>query len=247
MEYPFNSHYSSATLLHINLNLKRTLKEYYVYIIGMVNYQNSKIYKIWDNCFTKCYIGSTVERLSKRFARHKENYNRYKNDKYHFVSSFVLFDEFGVENCKIELVENFSCQSKEELFAREGHYIRSCECVNYRIQGRTIQEYNEDKKEYLFNRRRAYQKKNEEKLKKYNHQWYEKNKEHHKSQKEQYCLDNPEKVKQQQKISYERKKEKGRYHCECGSDVYFHKKKQHEKTQKHQQYIQSSHQNNPQE
>ena len=32
--------------------------------------------------------------------------------------------ELGVENFYIELIENFPCDTVEELRAREGHYIR---------------------------------------------------------------------------------------------------------------------------
>ena len=35
-----------------------------------------------------------------------------------------LFDEFGVENCKIEWVEDCSCNSKKDLEAREGQFQR---------------------------------------------------------------------------------------------------------------------------
>ena len=42
-----------------------------------------------------------------------------------------------MENCKIELVENYACNSKEELNAREGFYIQNNECVNKLVAGRT--------------------------------------------------------------------------------------------------------------
>ena len=52
-----------------------------------------------------------------------------------------------MENCKIELVENYPCNSKEELTAREGFYIQSNECVNKLVAGRTQRERNEIYKE----------------------------------------------------------------------------------------------------
>ena len=103
----------------------------------MPDYNRGKIYKIWDIGYTKCYVGSTTEELSMRMAKHRDKYKAYTNGKYSFTSSFGLFDEFGYENCKIEWVENFPCNSRQELTAREGYYIRNCECINKKVAGRT--------------------------------------------------------------------------------------------------------------
>ena len=43
-------------------------------IKSKANYQNGKIYKIWDNAYTKCYIGSTVETLASRMTKHRDKY-----------------------------------------------------------------------------------------------------------------------------------------------------------------------------
>ena len=51
-----------------------------------------------------------------------------------------MFDEFGVENCKIELVEQFPCSNKDELNKREGYHIRREKCVNKFVAGRTQHE-----------------------------------------------------------------------------------------------------------
>jgi hypothetical protein len=56
-------------------------------------------------------------------------------------------DEFGIENCKIELIENYPCNSKEELLKREGWYIKVTECVNKMVAGRTKQEWKQDNPE----------------------------------------------------------------------------------------------------
>ena len=68
-------------------------------------------------------------------------------DKPFFRSVNYIFDKFGFENCKIELVENFPCNSKEELTKREGFYIQSNDCVNKHIAGRTKEEYKEQTRE----------------------------------------------------------------------------------------------------
>ena len=81
------------------------LKEIYIYInmvySGMNRYEKGQIYKIVDVGQNKMYIGSTTEPLSKRMERHRSDYKQYLKNKQHFMSSFALFYEFGIDNCKI--------------------------------------------------------------------------------------------------------------------------------------------------
>ena len=94
------------------------------------------------NTYNLCYYGSTCQPLSKRLSTHKQDYHRYKDRRKEIpITLCKIFDEYGVENCKIELVELFSCNSKEELHKREGEFIRENECVNKFIPGRTQAEY----------------------------------------------------------------------------------------------------------
>ena len=110
-------------------------------------YQNSKVYQITDLSYTKYYIGSTTESLSMRMARHRASYKSFlKNVKGH-VRAYDLFNEYGVENCKIELVEYYTCDTLQELRKREGDHIKNTECVNKQVAGRTQKEYREDNKE----------------------------------------------------------------------------------------------------
>ena len=110
-------------------------------------YEKGKIYLITDVAYTKCYYGSTCEELSKRFWRHKGVYKTFLDGKCsHKHSICQLFDEFGVENCKIELVELFPTQSKIEVLQREGYYIKNNACVNKEVAGRTPQEYSKTTK-----------------------------------------------------------------------------------------------------
>ena len=109
-----------------------------------MDYSKGKIYKITDIGYNECYYGSTIQPLSKRIGKHRSDYKRYKDGKCNNVTSFILFDKYGVENCKIELVEDCDCKTKEELHKREGFYIRNNECVNKVITGRTWKEYYKD-------------------------------------------------------------------------------------------------------
>ena len=72
---------------------------------GMNRYEKGKIYIITDVAYTKFYYGSTTETLRKRLERHRGYYSRYLRGKHHYMTSFKLFNDFGIQNCKIELVE----------------------------------------------------------------------------------------------------------------------------------------------
>ena len=51
----------------------------------MPDYQKGKIYKVWNNSYTKCYIGSTCEELCRRMAQHKRQYKEWiKKQRYVF-------------------------------------------------------------------------------------------------------------------------------------------------------------------
>jgi len=108
----------------------------------MVNYTNGKIYQIIDNANTKRYIGSTtLNLLSQRFQQHKMAYKLWKQTNKGYYTTFIIFEEFGVENCQIELVEQCSCENKDQLNKKEGEYIRAFECVNKVVPQRTPKEH----------------------------------------------------------------------------------------------------------
>lgn len=105
----------------------------------MPNYQNAKIYVIQAG--DDKYYGSTCQTLANRMAKHRTAY------KAKTTTSHLLFNKYGIENCTIELVEEFPCNSVEELTAREAFYIRNNKCVNKCIPCRTQKEYYQDNKE----------------------------------------------------------------------------------------------------
>lgn len=101
----------------------------------MVNYSNGKIYKIEplvEHDEGDIYIGATTKQyLSQRMDTHRRDYNRFQNGKYHYITVYQLFEKYGVENCKITLLENCNnITTKDELNSRETHYIQTLKCVN---------------------------------------------------------------------------------------------------------------------
>ena len=115
-----------------------------------MNYQQTKIYKIESHLGNKIYIGSTTKQyLSDRMGLHRAQYDLWKRNKNGRCTAFGLFDEYGIENCKIVLIESCPCNSKDEKNAKEAHYIRQLECVNKNIPGRTGRDYYYENKERL--------------------------------------------------------------------------------------------------
>ena len=135
----------------------------------MVNYNNGKIYKIEPICDHDegdIYIGSTTKQyLSQRMDNHRSCYKLWKNNRFHKVQVFEIFDKYGVSNCQIVLIETVNAKSKDELLAREKHYIKSVKCVNKCTPGQTQKEYYENNKEEIKFKKKEYRENNKETIK----------------------------------------------------------------------------------
>ena len=165
----------------------------------MTDYSKSKIYKIVCNITGLIYIGSTSQTLTRRIQDHKKNYKYYLNEKYHYVSSFKVLEN---NNYDIILLEDYSCERKEQLHARERYWIENTECVNKVIPTRTQKEYWEDNKQKIAQQRKKHYEDNKETINKKHKEYCLKNKEK-KSQRKEYDLKNKEKIKEY----YEKNKE----------------------------------------
>jgi hypothetical protein len=173
-----------------------------------INYQNGKIYKIYSYENDDVYYGSTCETLSQRMARHRGHLKDYKNGKGANITSFKILE---LTSAKIELVEEFPCNSKEELLQREGYYIRNNNCVNKCIAGRTKKEYNEQycekNKEQIKEKKKEYRQQNKDKNKEYQKEYRQQNIEQIKEKKKEYREANREEIKRKQNERYKEKKE----------------------------------------
>jgi hypothetical protein len=184
--------------------------------VNQTSYQNGKIYKIWSLETDKIYIGSTCDTLTNRISGHRRIYKSWKEGKRNNVSnSVVLFDLVGVENCKIELMKLFPCESKSELEAEEGCVMRANKdlIVNRCIAGRSHKEWIDEHKEELKIKNKEYRDTHKEERKKVKKEYYDNNKEEIN-------------IKRSQKIN-----------CECGSIYRITDKARHIKTKKHQDFI----------
>ena len=117
-------------------------------------YHHSKIYKLVDISNNKMYIGSTTKSLKERLQQHIKDARSDKK-----VSSDEIIELAGPENVRIELIKEVKCENRKELCKIEGEYIRSMDCVNKRVAGRSLKEYKEEEKENLLIKNREYIKK----------------------------------------------------------------------------------------
>jgi predicted GIY-YIG superfamily endonuclease len=96
----------------------------------------AKIYRIIptveESDIGDVYFGSTTRDLRRRYNEHCQKYRAHKLGHYNFVTSFILFEKYGYENCKIEQVAELEYNSKEDFRKKEAEYIKYNLCVNDR-------------------------------------------------------------------------------------------------------------------
>lgn len=198
-------------------------------------YSRGKIYKIepLNGEDGDIYIGSTTENyLSRRLQGHKSQYKFLsKGKKTSNVRSSKLFDKYGAENCKIYLIENFPCESKNELLAREGYYIKSMKCVNKNVAQGITADDDYKRNYYIANSQQI--------LEKYAYDYANKNKEIILQRCSDYRKNNPDKRRITNANYRKFNADKIKTHasklvtCECGAQYALGHKSRHFQSQKH--------------
>jgi hypothetical protein len=175
----------------------------------MPDYQNGKIYKIESLIGNCVYYGSTTNKyLSVRLAKHRQDMKNNIN----ITSKQVL----QYDDARIYLVELYPCDSRDELNAREGWYIKNNECVNKNIAGRTIKQWREDNVDEIRVKKKRYYVENIDEIKRY----YVENRD----KINRYRVDNKEKLRRKTL-------------CECGTIYQHYDKSRHIKSHNHIQYF----------
>jgi len=141
----------------------------------MSKYSQGKIYIIRSDETDEVYIGSTYRTLIERLIGHKSHYDKFLNNTNFYISSFEILK---YDSCRIELLEEVSVETKQELLRREGEFIRqfSDTCVNLIIAGRTPKERYEDNKDKNLEYQKEYYEANKDKISEYQQEYYEANK-----------------------------------------------------------------------
>jgi hypothetical protein len=171
----------------------------------MVNYQNGKIYKLWSPSKNIVYIGSTTQPLCKRLVCHLSHYKVYNNDNTKlYLTSFLVLE---CEDYKIELVEAYPCNNKQQLEKKEGEHIRNNECCNKLVVGRTQKEYNTDNVDRIKAYRKQYNIDNADKISEYQKKYNTDNADKRKEYMKQYEKINAEKISERKRQYYLKKVE----------------------------------------
>ena len=167
----------------------------------MPNYQNTKIYSVRSPHTDLVYVGTTTRPLSKRMSQHRLRLQK-------CTSRQII--ELG--DAYIELIEEFPCDNKEQALKKEGEYIRSMNCVNKYMSGRTRKEFYDDNKERLKRESRQYRIDNPKKCKARVERYRKENIEKIRQYKKKFRTENREKHNKNIKSWYD----KNRRTCVCG-------------------------------
>lgn len=214
-----------------------------------MNFLNGKIYKIISAHSELPYIGSTTDSLEYRFRKHIDKYNCWKGGKSNYNTSFEILK---YNDAYVELIEDYPCNSRQELEAREGSYIEiGKNCVNKQRAG-SNGDYSKYHSDWYLNckdrqaelqkapHRKAYRNK---KIKcgecgiPYNRSCKQ---DHIRSDKHKLFFTNPKEFAKKMKEKEERDKVP-KYICECGSKINISQTtgaiNAHKKKGKHQKWL----------
>ena len=193
----------------------------------MINYQDGRIYRLVCDATGKQYIGSTIQSLHKRVWAHRGSYNKWKTTGKDYCTAYELFESGEVE---IFLVEDYPCERKEQLQARERYWIETLECVNKVIPTRTRQEYLEVHKQEIKDWTTAYYHEHRGEILQRARDYGQTNKEHISQRMKSYYQSKREEILEQKKVRVE---------CECGATSTKNMLVRHKRSQAHQRWEQA--------
>lgn len=166
----------------------------------MPDYSKSVVYCIYLNN-KPIYIGSTTN-LQVRKRTHKKNYLNDRQKHYYYPVYVYIRENGGWENVGIKKIDDYPCNSKNELTIKEGEYIREYiqggnNIQNKVIPGRTHKEYHQ-----------MYYNKNKDKILKKNKRYNEENKEWYDNYKKEYYEKNKERINNRNNNNYQKNRKR---------------------------------------
>ena len=205
----------------------------------MPDYSKGQIYKIYCNITGETYYGSTVNTLAKRMGKHRTEAK--ENSKKNVASRSII--NRGDYDCS--LIENYECNNKQELHARERYWIENNECVNKYVPGRTKKEYYENNKEYIAENKKEHYENNKDRILEEKKLYRQENKDKICERDREFYQNNKDKLVKKSKAYYENNKEKiseknkEKLVCGCGCELRRDCLTRHHKSKFHQEFIQS--------
>ena len=111
---------------------------------------SAKLYRVVNDVNSLVYIGSTFRKLPIRLAQHQLRSTTCGGPLY------ILMREIGRDKFRIELIQDFPCDSREELLEEEKKLIQREGTLNYRVERRGPAEYYQQTREKHQERMKAW-------------------------------------------------------------------------------------------
>jgi len=147
-----------------------------------MDYNKAKVYKLTNDIDNDIYVGSTTQPLHMRLKQHYRDRSQHPH-----IKLYKKMNELGKDHFQIELLEDYPCNTRRELTAREEHYRitlgaalntvvcnSGCETRkeyrkklyhNNREEAiESVKEWRESNPEYAYLTRRAHYEKNKEEI-----------------------------------------------------------------------------------
>lgn len=138
-----------------------------------IDYSRCVIYKLCckDPLITDEYYGHTTDKIKRKCA-HKIRCNNPNSNGYNIYVYQFIRENGGWENWDMIVVEEFSCENKNQAEQRERHWIETQQAtLNKIIPTRTIQEYYQENWDRIQIRNKKYYEENKEEISKYKKQY----------------------------------------------------------------------------
>lgn len=211
----------------------------------MPDYNNTVIYGIYcdDEDVNEIYVGSTCD-YQHRILNHRSSCHNAIGKSYNLKIYQYIREHGGFDCFKTEILEEYPCDSKHEKEERERFWIEKLGSkLNTFIPTRDMKEWYEQNREKLLEQVKEYREENKDKIAERKKEYYEENRDKLLEKKKEYREQNRDKIAERMKEYREKNREKiaeqrkEKYTCECGSIIRFDTKLRHERTKKHQTYV----------
>ena len=211
----------------------------------MPDYSNSSVYRIVckDTSVTESYVGSTCN-LRNRIAKHKTTCNNSNNEAHNTPVYVFIREHGGWENWDVVVVESVSCETVKQLRDRERHWLEQIGAtLNADVPNRSKAEWTELNREHVRKRQHELYLRNHDERLENQHEYNEKNREKINERQREYNKKNKDKVNAKDRERYQKRKDKlnarsrEKITCGCGSVVRRGGKAEHERTDKHKEWL----------
>lgn len=210
------------------------------------------VYKIYSPNANEIYIGSTTQILKYRFQHHIYDYNNWlKNNTLRMSSSRIIFEKFGVENCKITSLAEYEVVDEAHLRAYECKWIgklnRFCvnkyEPINFLPKHKDMIYYQKNKDDIIEKSKKNYDE-NKEYILERSKEYREKNKDEIAEKRKERRKKNIDFYRERDKKNYEKyknkilEKQKQKWFCEiCNIEITIRHKSRHINRPTHQKNL----------